>query len=1105
MKCPGCQHDNAATVAVCTRCGLPLVRSCPKCDAAVVAGAKFCGECGQPLRLRDIPLQNFTPPHLVERILTSRAEVEGERKQVTVLFADMTSSFELIADRDPEDAQRLIDPVISHMMEAVHHFEGTVHRVLGDGLMALFGAPLSHEDHAVRACYAALRMREAIGAYADELQRTQGMPVSVRIGLNSGEIVISTIGNDLNMVYTVVGSTLHLASRMEKMARPGSVLATADTIHLAEGYVTVKRLGPVPVRGLSHPVEVCEVLGSSVTGSKFEAAARRGLTRFVGREAEMRQLAVPLERAGRGRGQAVSVSGEPGVGKSRLIYELLHSPAVSGWLVLEARAQSYGRASPYLPIIDLLKGYFAVNARDFGPSIREKVTRRILALEATLDDVLPPILDLLGALDQDHAFHALEPVQHRQLTYQAVIRLLLNESRRQPLILLFEDLHWSDSLTLGLLDGLMMAAADTPLVLLRTFRPEFRDGSGEAEGHLRLHLDPLGNDSLARLLLALLGNDANLLPLKQFLRDRAGGNPFFVEEIVRSLVDGGTLIGERGNYRLAEPFDSLKVPSTVQTVLAARIDALPPAGKRLLQEAAVVGHDVPLVLLQQVSGLGADEIRRQLNDLQDAELLHTTQLFPDLHYGFKHALTHDVAYAGLLNERRRSIHARVVDAMEMLYGDRLGEHVERIAGHALRGQLWEKAVRYLRQAGAKAADREAYREALSLFEQAQDALAHLPEARETLEQAVDLRFDIRNVLQPLGDRSRIVATLQEAEALARKLEDDRRLGWIQSYFAENFWMLGQYAEAVAAGARARAIAAEVGDAPMRIVTNLPLGLAHHTRGDYPHALEVFGDNVDRLTGAGLRERYGMFVLPAAFARSFMAWAWADLGEFGRGIEIGEEALHIAQDAQHPFSCGYAYLCLGVVALRRGEMRRALRRLERALAAGAFADSPVGFAYVALHLGYGYALNGQPEKGLPLLDRSVEVAEARGFVARHALRLAYLAEARLIAGRVEDAASTAERALELARRHDERANEAYAMRILGEARERLGKHDDAVLLHDRALTLAAQLRLRPLQAHCHRSLGRLFRQLGDRGRAQTHADASMALRQEMSMHFWTADP
>ena len=722
-----------------------------------------------------VPLA-YTPAHLAEKILISRSALEGERKQVTVLFADLKGSMELLADRDPEEARQLLDPVLERMIEAVHRYEGTVNQVMGDGIMALFGAPIAHEDHAVRACYAALRMQETVTRYGDEMQRSHGVPVQIRVGLNSGAVVVRAIDSSLHMDYTAVGQTTHLAARMEQMAKPGSVLTTGETLRLAEGFVQVKALGPVSVKGLADPVEVFELVGAASTRTRMQAFAARGLTRFVGRQAEFEALRQALERAGTSHGQVVAVIGEPGVGKTRLVYEFIRSHHTHDWLVLESSSVSYGKATAYLPVRDLLKAYFQIDDRDDGRKIREKLTGKLLTLDAALGPTLPAFLTLLDVPVEDRHWQDLDPAQRRQRTLEAIKHLLLRESQVQPLLLVFENLHWIDAETQAVLDSLIDSLPTARLLLLVNYRPEYQHGWGNKTYYTQLRLDPLPPASAEELLQALLGDDPSLVPLKRLLIERTEGNPFFLEESVRALVETGVLVGERGAYRLAKPLESLQVPATVQAVLAARIDRLPPEEKRLLQTAAVIGTEVPFALLQAIVELSEEELRRGLGHLQAAEFLYETSLFPELEYTFKHALTHEVAYGSLLQERRRALHARIVAASERLYADRLTEQAERLAQHAFRGEVWDKAVAYCRQAGTKALARSALREVVACFEQALAALTHLPESRATQEQAIDLRFDLRNALWALGEFRQMLDYLREAATLAEALDDQPRLG-----------------------------------------------------------------------------------------------------------------------------------------------------------------------------------------------------------------------------------------------------------------------------------------------------------------------------------------
>ena len=509
----------------------------------------------------------YTPPHLAEKILTSRSALEGERKQVTVLFADLKGSMELLAERDPEEARHLLDPVLERMMEAVHRYEGTVNQVMGDGIMALFGAPLAHEDHAVRACYAALAMQAAVKQYATEVQRRHGVPVQIRVGLHAGEVVVRAIGSDLHMDYTAVGQTTHLAARMEQMAMPGSILLTQAVLSLAEGYVQVTPLGPMPVKGVAAPVDVFELVGASGIRRRLQAAAARGLTRFVGRDTEFAALVQALERAKAGHGQVVAVVGEAGVGKSRLVYECIHSHHTQGWQVLESTSVSYGKATPYFPVLDLLRRYAHVDDSDDPRTIRAKVTGQLLTLDEALQDAIPPLLALLDALPDDSPFLTLDPPQRRQRTLTALKRVLLRESQVQPVLVVFEDLHWIDTETQALLDSLVESLPTARLLLLVNYRPEYQHGWGSKTYYAQLRLDPLPPASADAFLHALLGDDPGLEALKPLLIARTAGNPFFLEESVRTLVETGVLVGARGAYRLAQALASLQVPATVQAVL----------------------------------------------------------------------------------------------------------------------------------------------------------------------------------------------------------------------------------------------------------------------------------------------------------------------------------------------------------------------------------------------------------------------------------------------------------------------------------------------------------------------------------------------------------
>ncbi|HEV8437300.1 MAG TPA: adenylate/guanylate cyclase domain-containing protein, partial [Methylomirabilota bacterium] len=957
-----CQHENRPGAKFCEECGAPLARGCTNCGALLSVTAKFCSECAHPAgRDAQAVAQRFgapevyTPKHLAEKILTSKAALEGERKQVTVLFADLKGSMELLADRDPEDARKLLDPVIQHMMEAVHRYEGTVNQVMGDGIMALFGAPLAHEDHAVRACYAALRMQESLKRYADDMRRAHGVEVQIRVGLNSGEVVVRSVGSDLRMDYTAVGQTTHLAARMEQLAPPGTVRLTGETVRLAEGYVEVRSLGPIPVKGLADPIELFELMGAGQARTRLQAAVLRGLTRFVGRDAEVEHLRRVLVQAGAGHGQVVAIVGEAGVGKSRLTYEFTHSHRVQDWLILEGSSVSYGKATSYLPVIDLLKGYFKIGDRDDYREMRAKVLGRVLDLDRSLESLLPPLLALLDVPVDDLAWQNLDPPQRRQRTLDAVKLLLLRESQGQPLLLVFEDLHWIDAESQALLDSLVEILAGARMLLLVTYRPEYEHRWGGKSYYTQLRMAPLTAESADELLSSMLGSDAGLHPLKQLLIERTEGNALFLEESVRTLVETGALAGERGAYRLIRDVTAIQIAPTVQAVLAARIDRLSTEEKHLLQSAAVIGKDVPFVLLRAIVERPDDVLRHSLARIQAAEFLYETSLFPDLEFTFKHALTHDVAYGSVLQDRRLWLHARIVEAIETTYPDRIAEHAERLAHHACRGEVWEKGLMYLRQAAAKAIGRCAYRHAVAYLDQALVALRHVPESREAIEQAIDIRLDLRNAHMVLGEHDRMVEHVSAAEPLATELDDRSRLVRVLAYMSSNSFIARDHQRALDAAERGFAAAAGLDDFRLDAELNFRLAQVHHSLADHRRSVELIRQNIQILTGDRAYRAFSGPNLTAVLSHAYLGRWLAELGHFTEAIALGEEAVRIAEAIDALNSLAVALCCLGEVHLRRGDLAAAIAVLERDVHLCEAAEILTMYASAAPCLGVAYAL------------------------------------------------------------------------------------------------------------------------------------------------------
>jgi tetratricopeptide (TPR) repeat protein/ABC-type thiamine transport system ATPase subunit len=850
-------------------------------------------------------------------------------------------------------------------------------------------------------------------------------------------------------------------------------------------------------------VEVFELVGVSSVRRRLQAVAARGLTRFVGRQHELETLHQTIGQVRTEHGHVVAVVGEAGVGKSRLVYEFVHAHHTQGWLVLESASVSYGKATPYFPVLDLLKRYCHLEEADDPRTVRAKVTGQVLTLDAALQETIPALLALLDALPDDSPFRSLDPPQRRQRTLAALKRVLLRESQVQPVLLVFEDLHWIDSETQALLDSLVESLPTTQLLLLVNYRPEYQHGWGSKTYYTQIRLDPLPPVSAEALLAALLGNDPSLVPLKQFLIARTGGNPFFLEESVRTLVEAGVLVGTPGAYRLVQALPITQVPATVQAVLAARIDRLPPEAKHLLQTAAVIGTEVPLDLLQAIAELSEATLHRSLAQLQGAEFLYETRLFPEREYTFKHALTHEVAYGGLLQERRRVLHGRIVEALETLSAERLAEQVDRLAHHAVRGAVWDKALLYCRQTGARAVARSAYHEAVACFEQALAALAHLPERRDTLEQAIDLRCDLHNALMPLDAQARIFDHLCTAETLAKRLDDPQRLGRVASYLCIYFTTIGEHDRAITVGQRALALATTSGAFDVQVTAQTYLGQAYHAVGDFQQALDVSRQVIASLTGELLYARLGRVAPPALSSRAFVAWCLAELGDFATGRGMAEDAVRLGEAIEQPYSIAGALTPVGCLSRRQGVLQQAIPALERGLALCQSANIARFFPLTAAILGAVYALAGRVVEAQPLLDQMLERLASGSRVFQYAVVLTELSEALLLVGRVDEASMLAGQLLELSRTHTGHGYQTHAHRLLGDVAMRREPPDLALAeAHYRqALALAEEIGMRPLQAHCHHGLGTLYARLGRSEQARSALAAAIDLYRALEMTFW----
>jgi predicted ATPase/class 3 adenylate cyclase len=1097
MTCPKCRHENALSAKFCSECGARLISTCASCGTPLAPGAKFCSECGQTVVTgiaappRYGTPASYTPRHLAEKILTSKSALEGERKQVTVLFADLKGSMELLADRDPEEARKLLDPVLEHMMEAVHRYEGTVNQVMGDGIMALFGAPLAHEDHAVRACYAALRMQESVKRYAEDVLRTLGVSIRIRVGLNSGEVVVRAIDSDLHVDYTAVGQTTHVAARMEQIADSGAILLTSQTRTLAEGFVEVKSLGPVPVKGLSQPVEVYQLTGVGAARSRLQALATRGLTKFVGRTAEIAELQEALGLARRGRGQVVAVVGEPGVGKSRLCREFAHSHRTEGAFVVEAASVSYGKTTVYFPVIALLKAYFQIEGRDDAPTIREKVTGKLLSLDRALAPSLPALLALLDVPIEDATWARLDPPDRRQHTLEAVKQLLLRESRVQPVVALFEDLHWIDGETRALLNVLVESLPTAHLLLLVNYRPEYHDGWNGKTYYRQVRLDPLGPPSAEEVLAALLGSDPGLKPLKRLLIERTEGNPFFLEESVETLVETKALEGARGTYRLTKAPERLEIPATIQAMLTARIDRLRPDDKRLLHAASVIGKEIPFALLEAIAGTPHDELRPSLARLQAADFLYETRLFPDLEYTFKHALTHDVAYQSLLKSSRRQYHERIATALAAQFPESVETRPELLAHHYTEAGLSAQAVPYWLRAGQRALERSANVEAVSHLTKGLAVLESVPEGPARIQHELALQLALGAPLTML--KGHAAPEVEQVYARAYTLSQQMEAGPQRFSVLRGLWFhsfdQARYETAHELGQQCLALAQRLQDPTLHHEAYRMLWGPLFMVGD----LIAARAHIEQAIALIDREKYRTPAVertldPGVLSLGYASWTLWMLGYPDQARARSREAAALAEELSHAYTRVFALHHAGI-------LRQFLREVE-AVQANAEIVIPLsregGFvrclAGGLMRRGWALAEQGAAADGIAQILEGFATWRKMGVELGQPLLLAHLAEAYGRARRADEGLRVIAQALEIAQRTSERYYEAELLRLKGElllqsiigGPEAEGDHPRIPEAEDcfaQALSLARQRQARSLELRAATSLGRLWQRQG----------------------------
>jgi len=1127
MECSQCRHVNPPGTKFCGECGTRLQSLCPACRTANPPTNKFCSECGQRLTgaaaapaattpaspvaaatpvapaatsARFASPEAYTPRHLAEKILTSKGAIEGERKIVTVMFSDVSGFTAMSEKLDPEDVHAIMDRVFEVILEAVHRYEGTVNQFLGDGVMALFGAPIAHEDHAQRALSAALAIQDGLKPLAADVKRVHGIEFRMRMGINTGPVVVGAIGHDLRMDYTAVGDTTNLAARLLAIAAPGQIVTSRRTQDLRNRAFVFEDLGDFQVKGKTEPVRAYAVSGERRDQGRLEVSKDRELTPLAGRDHELRRLADIHRRVADRHSAIALLMGDPGVGKSRLLYEFLHRVEAEGTQVLEATCASYGRSMAYRPIVDLLRRQLGLFEGVAADQIRTRVAElhQFLGLEGEEQRIL--LGHFLGVSAAPEFLNRLSAPQLKDRTFAAVRDVFLAVSELGPLVLVVENMHWIDTASEEFLEYLATHVLGHRVLVVLTARPGYAASWLAAPLAETITLEGLGAADVRGMVQTLLAAEEVSEPLFRFLADRSEGNPLYVEEILRQLQETGGLAIENGEARLSRA--DVAVPANIHDIIAARVDRLGEGLKQTLQGAAVVGRRFGVSLVSRVLDVAPQQVAAHLRELHELDFVFPSAAAPEPMYSFKHALTQDVVYGGVLERRRRTYHKAAGVGLEELFAGSLDDVVELVAYHFGRGQVWAKAVAYLRWAAAKAQARSAHREALASLEEALQALRHLPATPETREHEIDVRIELRGALYTLGEFDKMLGYLQEAEAMATAISDSRRLGWVSIHTAEYFRQTGRFGEARTLAEQALAQGEKLEDLPLTVQANHIVGLTCHALGDYPRASEALR-NVAQSAEPDWRSLGGTATGSwAAYQAVNFAWlarCLAELGEFEEGVAAGRQGIDLAES---PYSTAVASIGLGYIALLRGDLDTANPVLERACSITREGNFTLLYPQAVRFLGAAALLAGRIEEGVELVRAAADEVESKRRLMQHAAVLALLGEAYLVGDRVDEALTTAQRALSLARERGQRGDAAAALHVVAEASARNAQqHDEAEHYYRAAIALAEELHMRPLLARNHLGIGRLYVRGGDRDGAEHHLLIATRLFIAMDMPRW----
>ena len=1112
MKCSACQSDNREGVKFCEECGTRIAQVCPRCDHTIPAGKKFCGECGQKLAQNEAapadPVidyerpDSYTPKFMAEKILTTRGSLEGERKRVTVFFCDVTGFTALSETLDPEAVHQIMDGCFAILMQEIHKVEGTINQFTGDGVMALFGAPLAHEDHAQRACHAALAIQRSLAEYGRQVKAEFGAAFKIRIGLNSGPVVVGAIGNDLRMDYTAVGDTTNLAARMESLAEPGAILVSDNTYRLVSDYFEFADLGDVPVKGKQAPQAVHRLIRASGIRSRMDASKARGLSDYVGRQEELQDLGKAFQKVRSGQGQVVGVVGEAGIGKSRFVFEMRRS-AHSAGRVIEGRCLQYRSSIPFLPLLEIFRTYFDLGEGESEAGIDAKLKSRLADLDEELTQSLAAFRHLFSMPAEDPRWAALEPKKKQLKIFEAIRNIFIRLSQDAPLIIVVDDLQWIDKTSEEFINYLIDWIANTPILLLLLYRPEYHHPWASRSIYRQIGVYPLSEDESRQFIRGLLSDGAISPPIERFIIERTSGNPLFMEEFCFALVENRTIVKENGRYRLDETVSPHQVPATVEGIVAGRMDRLEDNIKTTLQVAAVIGRTFLFRILQALPGF-SDDLKSDLLRLQSMEIIYEKRVFPELEYLFKNVITQEVAYNSLLFNRRKALHANIGMAMEAIYANRLAEFYEVIAHHFSKSDHHARAFRYLTLSGDKAIRNNSAWEALAFYKKALAVLENLPPDNQQKRDQLKTLHAMVSPIIILNFPEESLALLEQGAKISKELDDQKSL--IRFYSNMGFFhsVKGRHREGIRFSGKAFAEATAINDLTAMAQAAPDICLSHFSTGRFEKVIEITSTMIHAIHKAEReQDNFGgpAIIYPALYALS--GSSLAHLGRFDEAMANCVYGLEAAMESGNLITIGLCHYHVGMVQLLKGAWSAASDSFMSCLDG----LEPVDFVEIEAlakgGLGVARAYLQDPLKGRTLAEAGLRAFQEAGTRGQVSALQCYVGICCHACGDFAEARLFVNQSLASAMENGESFFKGRALIWLGRI---LGKLSDdtapeAIQRIEAGLETLAKLDTKPDVATAHLFLGECYARGRQQAAAKRHLKVAGALFTEMGMDYW----